>query len=186
MKQRPLSFGEKYPKLLFLLFSIVIAFVLLLEKDFAPFQAVLFSLGYVGTFAAGFLYAYSFTAIPAAAIFLLLAREQNILLAGLIAGIGAIMGDFLFFKLMRGSFSQELHRLSQEKTIAAICRPFQKFRRYVLLVLASFIISSPLPTEIGIVMLSSIKEMTTKRFLAVTYVLHTVGILIILLIGKTL
>lgn len=164
----------------------LLAFVLLLGKDFIPLQLTLFSLGYGGTLLAGFMYAYSFTALPAAAIFLLLAQKQNILLAGFIAGIGAIGGDFLFFKLMRGSFSRELQRLSKEKAVVALSRPFLKFRRYILMGLASIIISSPLPTELGIAMFSSLKEMTLKRFLIVTYALHTLGIFIILLIGKAL
>ena len=180
------SLGERYPKLLFLLFSVVVAFILVAKRDFAPLQQILLSLGYLGTFFAGFLYAYSFTAILSTALFLLLAGEQNIFLAVLVAGIGAIIGDFLFFKLLRGSFSQELHRLSKEKFVVALGKPFHHFKRYALMVLAGIIISSPLPTEFGIAMFSSLKEMTTRRFLIITYLLHTFGIFVILLIGKAL
>ncbi|MBI4151479.1 hypothetical protein HY496_00785 [Candidatus Woesearchaeota archaeon] len=175
--------SEKYPKLLLLGFSLILAFVLVVERDFAPLQTILFSLGYVGTFIAGLLYAYSFTAILATALLLLLAREQNVIFAGLIAGMGAILGDFLFFKLMRGSFSQELHQLSKEKVIARLGKPFHRHKRHALIALAGIIISSPLPTEVGIALLSSLKEMTTKRFLAVVFLLHTFGIFVILLIG---
>ncbi len=143
-------------------------------------------MGYGGLFLAGFLYAYSFTAVPATAILLLFARHENLYLAGLVAGIGALVGDFIFFKLMRGSFSEELHRLAREKVIVDISKRFHHFKRYVLMFLASIIIASPLPTEVGVAMFSSLKEMTTKRFLIVAYLLHTAGIFIILLIGKTL
>lgn len=184
LKLRTLSLGERYPKLLFLLCSVLVAFYLVLNKDVAPLQRALFSVGYLGTFVAGFLYAYSFTAIPATAIFLLLAGEQNLFFAVLAASMGAIIGDFLFFKLMRNSFSEELHRLSREKVVVAIGRPFHHFKRYALMMLAGIIISSPLPTEFGIAMFSSLKGMTTRRFLIITYLLHTLGIFVILLIGK--
>ncbi|MBS3169962.1 hypothetical protein J4210_05760 [Candidatus Woesearchaeota archaeon] len=115
-----------------------------------------------------------------------MAPEQNILLAGLIAGSGAIIGDFIFFKLMRGSFSEELHRLAREKTVAALGKPFRRFKNPLLIALAGLVISSPLPTEIGVALFSSLKEMTTKRFLVIAYILHTAGIFVILLIGKVL
>ena len=79
----------KYPKLLLLVLSYGIAFVIFAEKSYAPLHDTLVFLGYFGTFLAGFLYAYAFTAAPAAAILLILAREQNLFLAGLTAGLGA-------------------------------------------------------------------------------------------------
>ena len=87
---------------------------------------------------------------------------------------------------MRGSFSEELHRLAREKVIVDISKRFHHFKRYVLMFLAGIIIASPLPTEVGVAMFSSLKEMTTKRFLIVAYLLHTAVIFIILLIGKAL
>mgnify|MGYP006977944986 CR=1 FL=1 len=77
-------------------------------------------LGYFGTFLAGFLYAYAFTAAPAAAILLILAREQNLFLAGLTAGLGALLGDLVIFHFIRHFFSGEVQKLSQEKIVKSV------------------------------------------------------------------
>ncbi len=186
MEKRTLLWRERYPKLFILLFSYVIAFFLFFGQNFAPLHLFFSSLGYSGLFLAGFFYSYSFTALPATAILLLLARQQNLWLGGLLAGVGALFGDLIFFKLMRSSFSQELHRLAREKFVIDLSKRFHHFKRYALMILASILIMLPLPTELGVALFSSLKEMTTKRFLVVAYILHTLGIFIILLIGKTL
>ena len=85
--------------------SFVIAYILFADTSYAPLHDTLVFLGYFGTFLAGFLYAYAFTAAPAAAILLILAKEQNILFAGFIAGVGALLSDLVIFHFIRHGFS---------------------------------------------------------------------------------
>mgnify|MGYP000140013313 CR=1 FL=1 len=59
--------------------------------------------------------------------------------------------------------------------------PIQK---YLLAALASILIASPLPTEIGITLLALIKNVTPRKFSIIAYILHTIAIFTILLIGK--
>src|SRR3989339_1795341 len=91
----------KYPKLLLLLLTFVIAYLIFKERTFLPFHNLLLSMGYLGTFLAGILFVYGFTAAPATAILLILAKEQNILFAGFIAGFGALIGDLMIFTFIR-------------------------------------------------------------------------------------
>jgi len=125
----------------------------------------------------GFLYAYAFTAAPAAAILLILAKEQNLLIAGLIEGFGALLGDLVIFHFVRHSFSDEIQKLSQEKIVKTVQKmvpsPIQK---HLLAALASILIASPLPTEIGITLLASIKNVTTRKFSIIAYILHSTAI----------
>ncbi len=177
----------KYPKLLFLIFTFVIAYLIFTEKDFSPFHNFLFSLGYFGTFLAGVFFTYGFTAAPATAILLILAGEQNILLAGFIAGFGALIGDLIIFKFIRYSFADEIEKLSREKTIAHFNNKIPNlFKKYFVPVLAGFIIASPLPDEIGVSLLAASKSISTNLFSVLSYVLNTTGIFIILLIGSTI
>jgi len=53
----------------------------------------------------------------------------------------------------------------------------------MLMFIAGFLIASPLPTEIGVVLMASLKNILTKKFAVVAYLLHTTGIFVILLIG---
>lgn len=73
------------------------------------------------------------------------------LIAGLIEGFGALLGDLVIFHFVRHSFSDEIQKLSQEKIVKTVQKmvpsPIQK---HLLAALASILIASPLPTEIAL------------------------------------
>lgn len=181
----------KYPKLLLLIFSVIVAIILFYSgKNYEPLHNSILSLGYIGTFVVGIFYAYGFTAPSATAILLILAKEQNILFTGLIAGLGALFSDLLIFLFIRYSFSDEIDKLEKEKIIKYLEKEERiilgHYRKYVLPAFAGFLIASPLPTEIGIALMATLKKVSIKRFLIIAYLLHTFGILLILLIGNTI
>ena len=185
MKQKWKKF--KYPKFLLLALTFIIAYLIFLERDFVPFHEFLRQLGYLGTFLAGIMFAYGFTAAPAASLLLIFSQEQNLVLAGLVAGAGALVGDLLIFKMIRHSFSGELKKLSKEKLIKKLDGRFSsKVKKYVLLVLAGFIIASPLPDEIGVSMLAAAATISMRIFVVISYLLNTAGIFVILLLGKSI
>jgi len=179
----------KYPKLLLFLVTVIIALILFSEgKNYAPFHNLLVSLGYLGTFLGGIFYAYGFTAAPATAVLLLLAKEQNIILAVLIGGIGAVLSDLIIFLFIRYSFMDEIEKLEKEKVVKYIEKEeriiFGHYYRYIFPALAGFLIASPLPSEIGVTMLAAIRKVSIKKFLIIAYALHSLGIFIILMIGN--
>ena len=186
-----MRFKIKYPKLIVLLLTIVIAVFLFYEgRNYTPFNDFLVSLGYMGTFLGGVFYAYGFTAAPATAVLLVLAKEQNIILAALIGGVGALLSDLLIFSFIRLSFMDEIKKLRTEKVVKFIGKEekiiFGPYYKSVFPAFAGFLIASPLPTEIGVSMMASIKKVSIKRFIVIAYVLHSLGILAILVIGNYL
>lgn len=177
----------KYPKLLLLFFTFLLAYLLFYGRIYQPFNDFITSTGYIGTFLAGILYVYGFTAAPATAILLILAKEQNIFLAGFIAGFGALTGDLLIFKFIRWSFADEIEKLSKEKLFNHFNnKPPKLFKKYLIPVLAGVIIASPLPDEIGVTLLAGATKISTKMFSAISYVLNTSGIFVVLIIGNML
>lgn len=184
MKIKRIISQFKYPKLLALILSIILAYFLFLGKSLEPWHDFLFSLGYVGIFIAGLLYAYGFTAAPATAILLILAKEQNIILAGLVAGLGALFSDLILFKFIRHSFLDEIRRLSQQKLFIYMkSKKSFIFQKYLLPILGAVLIASPLPDEIGVSLLAS-SNISNKHFYVLSYILNTLGIFIILFIGS--
>ena len=178
---------SKYPKFLLLFITFVIAYLLFNSRNYGPFQDFIVGLGYAGTFVAGILFAYGFTAAPATAIFLILAQHQNIYLASLVGGIGALVGDLFIFSFIRQSFADEISRLSREKIIHYFGDKLPGLiKKYTLPVVAGFIIASPLPDEIGVTMLAASKVISTKIFLIMSYLLNTVGIMAIYYIGNAI
>ncbi len=175
----------KYPKLLLLLLTFAIAYLMLKERNFLPFYNFLLSTGYLGIFLAGILFVYGFTAAPATAVLLILAKEQSIILAGFIAGVGALMGDLVIFKFIRHSFADELEKLSKEKIITHLNHNAPNLvKKYFVPVLAGFIIASPLPDEIGVSLLAASRQISLELFSIISYILNTAGIFIILFIGS--
>lgn len=175
----------KYPKLIFLVLTFVLAFLIYQKAQTLPFEEYLFSLGILGAFIAGMLFSYGFTAAPATALLLILARQENLFLLWIVASVGAVLSDILIFKFIRLSFTDEISRLSKNKyfrKIHATTHPFLK--KYLLPALASFIIASPLPDEIGVALLAMTHSVSTRTFIIMSFILNSFGILVILLFGK--
>ncbi len=179
------DFKIKYPKFLFLFLSFLFAYLILSNGELLFLRVELVNLGYFGTFLAGIFYAYGFTAGPASAVFLLNAKTQNILISGVVGGFGALIADFIIFKFIRYSFIEEIEMLSKEKFVVKIRSLFSPLmRKYLLPLIAAFVIASPLPDEIGVTMMAASRHISTKQFLVISYVLNTIGIFAILHIGK--
>ncbi len=184
MNKSPLT---KYPKFLLIFITFLIAYLLFYQRTYPPLHDFVISLGYGGTFIVGALFAYGFTAAPATAILLILAKEQNIVLAGLIAGLGALISDLIIFNFIRYSFADEIKKLSKEKAVLYINHKTPNiFKKNLLPVVAGFIIASPLPDEIGVTLLAASRNISMKIFSVISYMLNTAGIFVILMIGSAL
>ncbi len=182
-----MSAWNKYPKLLLFLVTVIVVYFLFSGLLYEPLHNALLYLGYFGTFLAGLLYPYSFTSAAGTAMLLILAKDQSVLLAGIIASVGALISDLVIFFFVKYSFTDEVQRLSNEKIIQKLCKWIPcSLRRYLLLIFASVVIASPLPTEIGVVLMCSVKSMSAKRFAVIVYILHAIAISVILLIGNSI
>ena len=176
---------SKYPKLLLLIITFLFAYLIFKERTYIPFHDFIISTGYTGTFLAGMFFAYGFTSAPAAAALLVITKDNNILLTGFIAGLGALVSDILIFKFLRSSFADEIKKLSKEKILHKF-GSYIPFKVYLLPVLAGFIIASPLPDEVGVYLLAASRNISFKVFTVLSYVFNTFGIFVILFIGKNL
>src|SRR3989338_2239244 len=180
----------RYPKFLLLLTTIVVAYILFREWEVMPFHDAFLKYWPIGAFVGGLFFVYGFTAAPATVLLLFLGRENNLLLVGLIAGLGALAGDILIFKFVRHSFADEIERIWQWKIWLWFAELTKRapagLRKYILLVFAGFIIASPLPDEIGVLLLAASQSISLKLFSILSYLLNTAGIFVILLIGASL
>lgn len=179
----------KYPKLFLLILTFLLAYLVFIGRNLLPFYDKLLSLGYVGVFLVGVFYTYGFTSAPATAILLLFAKEQNILLSSIIGGFGALLGDLIVFNFIRHSFYDEIEKLSKEKIFVHINNLIPDvikrhlFRKYTVVLIAAFIIASPLPDEIGVSILAAFTDIKIRVFSIVSFLLNTLGIFSILIIG---
>lgn len=172
---------KKYPKFIILLLTFVLAYIIFQGKE----TFYLDSSSYFGIFFLGMFYSYGFTAAPATAILLSIAQEYNIFLIAFIAGFGSLIGDLFLFKLIRTGFKDEINNLSKEHFFIKIRKKIPKFlKKYLILLFGFLFIASPLPDEIGVSILAGMTNINSKLFSILSYILNTLGIFIILLIGK--
>jgi hypothetical protein len=177
----------KYPKLIFLVLIYILTILIFKELDYTKVHNFLINAGYTGIILSGFFYVYEFTAVPATAVLIFIAKDQNIILIGFIAGLGALVSDIFLFYFFKREFLDELKRLSKTKTIKSIGKKekklFGKLRKYVLYIFACILIATPLPTEVGVSILATSK-ISPKKFILLMYILHTLGIISILAISR--
>lgn len=177
----------KYPKLIILLLTFILAYYLFQRAQTIPFSDYIIPLGIPGAFIAGMFFSYGFTAAPATALLLVLGQQETILITAIIAPLGAMTSDFLIFKFIKTSFKDEINRLSKLKIFKLIKKKTpSKVKKYVLPIIEGFIIASPLPDEIGISLLAIATTISTRQLLLLSFIFNTIGILLILLIGKAI
>jgi len=175
----------KYPKFIILILTYIIAFLLLsLGKSFSAGD-FLSSWGYGGTLLGGLFYAYGFTSGPAMALLIFMSKTQNIFWAAIVAGTGSLIADLLIFRFFRRSLKDEIERLSHERFFRWLDRIIpKKIKKTLSVILAAIIISSPLPDEIGVFVLSVNAKISNRYFMVFSYTLNTIGILIILFLAN--
>lgn len=175
----------KYPKFLLLFITFIAAYALFYQQQYGQLHDFIISSGYIGIFVAGILYSDGFTAAFATSALLILANHQNIYLAAIIGGFGSLFTDLILFGLIRHSFKDEIEKLSKEKFIIYIYKLMPNILRKCLLpFLACIVIASPLPDEIGVTLLATIRTFPTRTFSIISFALNTIGIFAVLLIGR--
>ena len=179
----------KYPKLILLILSFVIGYLTYKDNNDFHFHMIIERLGYFGTFLAGLIFVYGFTAAPAIAILLILSETQNFWAAGIVATLGVLIGNFLVFKILKISIENELDDLAKNRYFRWFINKMEGHvphfvQAYILPALAGFIAATPLPDEFAVALVSKSKDISLTIFSIFAFTFSTFGVFIILLIGK--
>lgn len=175
-----------YPKITFLIILIFLAYYIFKNPIIHNFLSSLHGLSYLGIFLAGMLFAFGFTA-PFAVGFFIVINPENIFLAGILGGFGALISDLIIFKFIRFSFTEEFKRLEHTKIIKKISNLIEhslghKLSAYLMYIFAGLIIASPLPDEAGVIILAGVTKIKPIIFAILSFILNSLGIMIILMI----
>lgn len=177
-------FNLRYPKLAILIALICIAYIIFSEPGIGDLVNNIGRYGYLGNFIAGMLFSFGFTT-PFAIGFFIVYNSKNILITAIIGGIGATISDLLIFKIVKFSFIDEFNRIKKTERIQElnwlITYEFgHKVRNYLMYVFAGLIIASPLPDELGVIMLAGLTKIKMKSFMIISFLFNTIGIYIML------
>lgn len=167
--------------------SILIGLVLLKTLFFREFIFHLGNLGYIGAFFGGMLFVSTFTVSIGTALLLLLAESLHPIEIGIIAGIGAVVGDLVIFQYIRskGLIDEIKHFFEFFGSDKLRHLIHTKYFSWTLPVLGAIIIASPLPDEMG-VGLMGISKLKTSQFILLSFVLNAIGIFLIVSAGAIL
>jgi len=141
-------------------------------------------LSLVGAFVVGIFYTSIFTVGPATLILAEFAEHEPIVLVAGIAGLGAVLGDFLIFKLFRDRLGESLAAFMVRK-FGKKKVELSKVNKVVLLCIGAGIIASPIPDEVGLALMG-LSKVDTKLFIALAWVMNSLGILIIGILARAL
>jgi hypothetical protein len=191
MKKRQRHRGDsRYPKLTLLLAFSLLSYYIFSHATVNEIVRGMEHLSYLGIFIAGLFFSFGFTT-PFAIGFFLVVRPENIYLAALIGGVGALIADLLIFKLIRFSFMDEFNRLKKNYFVQDIShmlsgRHFAHFKIFLVYLISGLIISSPLPDELGIAILAGLTTIRAPTLAAISLIMNTLGIFIMIFIGMSL
>jgi len=159
--------------------SIIVAIGLAQYQPFQDFLLGLGDWGYLGVFVAGIFFAFTFTISTAIVVLLLFGQTIPAWEIGLIAGLGATVGDFFIYKFIKD------HLIERASNLLKKFRKFPlteiaktKYFKWTLPILGALIIASPFPDEIGMTLLG-IAKVKTYQFMILSFVLNVIGITLV-------
>ncbi|QLJ53334.1 MAG: hypothetical protein Sv326_1159 [Candidatus Fermentimicrarchaeum limneticum] len=168
----------------FLLFVLVVScsLWLWLSGTIEKFVLRLGDYGYLGAFVGGFFYSYGVTSPFSVVLFAALAENVNMTVAAVLGGLSAMVSDYLIFKSVEESLKKPV-RINHHK----IKIPKIKSKLFLILSLplAAFIIGSPLPDELAAALLG-LEGFDDKAFILISFAFNSLGLLVIMLLAKTL
>ncbi len=176
--------GWKYKNTFMLIASLVVFFYLAGTPFVDRVITEIGTLGYVGAFITGIFFVSTFTVAPAAVVLFHLAETLHPIEVAILAGLGAMIGDYLIFRFMKDRVFEELlpvvRRLHTPKIKLLFKSPYFA---WLLPLVGAFVIASPLPDEVGVSMLglSAIKKW---QFFALAFVLNAIGIFIVVSVAQ--
>lgn len=175
---------KKYKNLAFFVLSLLVAYFLSSYEPFHIFLLGLGKFGYLSAFIAGMLYVSMFTVATGAVMLLVLAEQYSLVELAVIAACGSVITDFLIFKYVKNSVTEEvvgLHKVLGGSHFSHVLH--SKYFSWTLPVIGALIIASPLPDEVGI-SLMGLTKLDTKKFLVIAFIMDALGVALIVSASK--
>ncbi len=127
-------------------------------------------------FLAGIFFTSAFTLAPAAIVLAQLAQVLPAHWVILFGALGAMVGDYILFHIIRDRFSMHLMKALKHTHWKSFFRSFHfGFLKWLSPVVGALIIASPLPDEFGIVLMG-LSRVQTRMFLFIAFLMNALGV----------
>jgi len=166
--------------------SIVGAVLLVRLGTVEGFLASVGGLPQVGSFIAGMFFTSVFTTAPSIAVLGELSLSSPLWVVALFGGIGAVVGDYILFLIVRDGLSKDVKFLLAHVGVRRFRKIFHtRFMHQLLPLFGALILASPLPDELGLALLG-FSKINKDRFLLISLAMNSFGIFLIGLIARSL
>lgn len=133
---------------------------------------------FLAEFIAGMFYTSFLTSPISVAMLLVIAESNNPIMIALLGGLGAACTDFLIVKFFRNN-SKDVNDFSKQLQFERVYKFLKIYNiDFLIPILGAVIIASPLPDELGLLMLGASK-LKYRELFVLTFILNTAGILVI-------
>ena len=164
--------------------SVLIAIILVKTEVLVSILASSKELELFGSFIAGMFFFFIFTTVPAIVVLAEIAQVNSIFWVALFGGVGAMIGDLIIFRFVKNRLSEDILFLLKKSKSERLISIFRlRIFRWLFAFLGMLIIASPLPDELGL-MIMGFSKIKTSLFIPISFLLNSLGILIIGLIAK--
>lgn len=162
----------------------IIAGILMSYFGFVDWILGVFHYPIIASFIAGIFFTSLLTISPASIVIADLGTRGAPLEIAFFGALGAVVGDMILFFFIKDKVSLEIAELLKNKIEHYhLDRMHSKYARWVLPALGAFIIASPLPDELGIMLMGAAK-MKTRNLIPVSFVMNFIGVLLVLAMGS--
>ena len=140
-----------------------------------------------GALIAGMFFTSIFTTAPAMAALGEIALIQGIWMTAFLGALGAVLGDLLIFRFVRGRLSDHVSEVVMHQSVWKRFRLLFRRRlfRWLTVFVGGVILASPLPDELGVAVLG-LSHMQVKYFIVLSFVFNFIGIFAIGLVARSL
>lgn len=170
---------HKYKNIIIFTLGIFVAIIFSQVDSAKELMLNLGNWGYLGAIIGGMLFVFTFSAATGALILLAVLKTFPPVTVVLVASVGALIGDYIIFRFVKNDLMEEakpIYNYFEGSHLYKILHT--RYFKWTLPVLGAIIIALPLPNELGVSLLG-ISEMKTKSFLAVSFVLNLIAIIIL-------
>ncbi len=141
---------------------------------------------YLGSFIAGFFFTSMFTTAPAIAVLSDLTYQYNIWAVAFWGAVGSVIGDSIIYRFLKDDLTDDflyLFNLASHKRWRHIFR--SKLFKWLPPLLGALVIASPLPDELGMMILG-LSKVNKRWFGLISFIFSFLGILFIGWISRSL
>lgn len=140
----------------------------------------------LASFVAGLFFTSMFTTAPATVVLGELSLQSGIPLVALVGATGAVVSDSLLYLFVRERIAVDARMLATGPRLKLVVRALKHSRlRFVLPVIGALIIASPLPDELGMLLLG-VSSVKSRSFLLISFGMNALGIVAIGLAARAL